>query len=445
MNLIQRIKAATKIITKGDIIDPSTWRRGVWQTILADGGFMPIDLAYNTNQQIVEGYSKNVDVYSIIRKIVDVIKSVPWIVEKQQASGNWKELNNSSIQQLMDNPNPTKQYSWDDIEEMIVIYLIVTGNAYVKGTKAIGFDEYLEIDVLPSNGIVIPNLTYDFFDPKVQYYFNFGGTSRVYSQDELKHIKYFNPNIINFNYGLSPIQVAANVVQVGNERWIADASILGNKGISGMITDKSNMPMQAHETEIVDSEMKKRLGGARKFGQILVTNKDLSYIPLGLSPEDLQLLEKGKVTTRALCNVLGLDSSLFNDPDNKTYNNRKEAEKAMYTNCIIPLSGKIAEALTQYLCPSLYPDAKVRMRQDFSKVECLQTNKKEESEVRRNDVQAVTQQFKGGFITYNRGLEILGEDKVDGMNLYYWQMDEEMRNKFDFGSNNLQNSQQNTN
>ena len=110
----------------------------------------------------------------------------------------------------------------------------------------------------------------------------------------------------------------------------------------------------------------------------------------------------------------------------------------------MPLSGKIAEAFTQYLCKDLFEGQKVRMRQDFSGIECLQENKKQESEVRKNEVQAITQQFKSGFITYNRGLEVLGEKTIDGMNLYYWQMDDDMRSKFDF-TNIISSQQQPTN
>ena len=336
MKFSQRLKAAANIL-KGTI-DPSTYRQGIWQAIQLDGGFMPIDLANNSNAQIIKGYTENIDVYSIIRKIVDVLKSVDWVIEKKQASGKWKPLSDSPLHELMGNPNRTKSYTWDDIEEMIAIYLLVTGNVYVKGFEAIGFKGIQEIEILPSNAVIVVNQNVNFFAPQLQYYFNFGGSNATYTSDQLKHIKYYNPNILNFQYGLSPLQVAANAIQVGNERWIADASILGNKGVSNLIGDKSGLPMTAEESDKVDEALRQRLGGARKFGASLVVNKDLSVMPLGLSPADMQLLEKGKVTTRALCNVMGLDSSLFNDPDNKTYNNRLEAEKAMYTNCIIPLS-----------------------------------------------------------------------------------------------------------
>ena len=71
---------------------------------------------------------------------------------------------------------------------------------------------------------------------------------------------------------------------------------------------------------------------------------------------------------------------MFNDPANKTFNNRKEAEKALYTNAVIPLSEKIAMAHTNFIAQNHYPNGNVRMRQDFSNVEALQADKKTEAE-----------------------------------------------------------------
>lgn len=427
MNILQRLKAASQIISKGDI-NPSTWKGSLWQLFQLDGGFIPIDLANNSNRQINEGYMRNVDVYSIISKIVNVSKSIPWVVEKQLASGEWKELKNTPIHELMANPNDTKGYTWDDIEELTLIYLLVTGNTYVKATKSIGFDTYSEIDILPSNGVYITSVLNDFFMPRYQYNFSFGSTTKTYTNEDLKHIKFYNPSLLNYYYGLSPIQVAASVVQVGNERWTADAAILGNRGISGIIGDKSQLPMLPEEAEKVDDALRTRIGGAHKYGGIIVSNKDLTYTNIAMSSADLELLKKGIVTTRTLCNVLGLDSSLFNDPENKTYNNRLEAEKAMYTNCIIPLSGKISEAFTQYLCKPTFEGQKVRMRQDFSKVECLQENLKEKADILGS--------FKDkGIYTANEVRVKMGDEKSDDPNA-----DLLIINTTPI--NNLQNSQQ---
>jgi HK97 family phage portal protein len=366
---------------------------------------MPLNFSNDFIQQINSGYSENTDVYSIIKKIIDISKSIPWIVEKQLSNGNWKELSDTTLHELIDSPNETKGYTWNDIEEQTLLFLLVTGNTYLKGNTQFNSSLIEELDILPTQSVNILNRNSSFFMPELEYQFNFGSSNGIYRGNEIYHIKFYNPNLERFYYGLSPIQVAANVVQVGNERWIADASILGNKGISGMITDKSQLPMTPDEADVVDEATRNRIGGAHKFGQILTVNKDLNYIPIGMSSADLELLKKGVVTTRTLCNVLGLDSSLFNDPENKTYNQRKEAEKAMFTNCIIPLSDKMGEAYTSYLCKNHFPGQKVRMRQDFSKVECLQENLKEKADILMN-------MRSRGIYTANEVREKMGMDKI---------------------------------
>lgn len=383
MNLIQKVVSKLNKSINGGYTVPLTEqdRNTLWKMF---DGFIPLNWNNSSNLQVEDGYSRNVDVYSIVRKITDVSKAIPWIVERKKSDGTWKEINDTSIHELMDSPNSSKGYTWNDIEEQLLTYLLVTGNSYLVGNTQINSSLIEELDVLPSQAISILNKNSSFFMPELLYQFSYGSSSRIYTKDEIKHIKYFNPNLQNYDYGLSPIQVAMNVVSVGNERWIADASILGNKGISGLVSDASNNPMTADEADTANNELINRMGGARKFGQVLVTNKDLKYIPIGLSPADMQLLEKGVVTTRTLCNVLGLDSSLFNDPANKTYNNRKEAEKAMYTNCIMPLSDKLAETLTSFLCKNHFPFQQVRMRQDLSKIESLQENLKEKAEILQN-------------------------------------------------------------
>ncbi len=402
MNLLQKAVFAINKTVNGQRIPLTTQNRNMlWQLM---GGFIPLNWNNSGNVQVNEGYIRNVDVYSIVKKIVDVSKSIPWVVEKQQSSGNWKVIENTTIHELMNQPNMSKGYTWNDIEEQVLLYLLITGNSYLVGNTQVNSTLIEELDILPSQAINILNRNSNFFIPDLEFQFSFGSTSRIYKKSEIEHIKFFNPNLQRYDYGLSPIEVASRVVEVGNQRWIADASILGNKGISGLVSDKSNNAMTPDEADIVNDEMRNRMGGADKFGQVLVTNKDLTYIPIGLSPADMQLLEKGVVTTRTLCNVLGLDSSLFNDPENKTYNNRLEAEKAMYTNCIIPLSDKVSEAYTHFICKNHFPLQNVRMRQDFSKVECLQENLKEKADILAS--------FKDkGIYTANEVREKMGEPK----------------------------------
>lgn len=402
MGIVKNLASKALGLLGGTIPLTEQQRQVIWCLV---GGWIPLNFNNNFVQQIQYGYSENVDVYAIIKKIVDISKSIPWVVERQLSNGTWKEMPDSTLHELMDAPNVTKGYTWNDIEEQTLLYLLVTGNTYIVGNTQFNSSLIEELDILPTQAVNILNKNSDFFMPLLEYQFSFGSSSGIYTGEQICHVKFYNPNLERYYYGLSPIQVAGNVVQVGNERWIADASILGNKGISGMITDRSQLPMTAEESDIVDGALRQKIGGAHKFGQILTTNKDLNYIQIGMSSADMELLKKGVVTTRTLCNVLGLDSSLFNDPENKTYNNRLEAEKAMYTNCIMPLSDKMSEAYTQYLCKNHYPNQRVRMRQDFSKVECLQENLKEKADILMN-------MRSRGIYTANEVREKMGMDRI---------------------------------
>ena len=333
----------------------------------------------NLTKLIEKSYECNVDAYSVVKKIVDVYTGTKWIVE-QKIDGEWEEVLDTTIHDLMANPNQSKGYTWKDIDEQLATYLITSGNSYLLGTKLMGKVE--EVDVLPSNHIEITSND-NFFLPNLRYCFEIGKTKRVYDVEELEHIRMFNPSYdtVEDSYkGLSVFQVAANVVQVGNDRWEADANLLQNRGAFGLISDMSDRPMLSDEAAKVQKAFNHDTAGTKNFGKVKVTNKNLKYIPMGMSSTDLQLVEKGVVTLRSMCNVLGLDSSLFNDPANKTFNNRLEAEKAMYTNVIIPLADKIAAKHNTYIVNTHYPEGNYRMRKDFSNIEALQSDKKQEAE-----------------------------------------------------------------
>jgi len=77
---------------------------------------------------------------------------------------------------------------------------------------------------------------------------------------------------------------------------------------------------------------------------------------MGLCPVDFQLLESEKITLRELCNVYGVNSALFNDPDNKTYNNMKEAKKEMLTQVVLPELVLLRDAFNRFFANEMGKD-----------------------------------------------------------------------------------------
>lgn len=328
---------------------------------------------------IEQSYERNVDAFAVVKKISDIFAGCNWIVE-QKVDGEWQPADDTTIHELLETPNQLKGYTWRDIDEQMVTYLLCSGNAYLYGEMLSG--KIAEVDVLPSNHIEIETGD-NFFLPNLKYQFDIGSTKRIYKQGDIEHIKLFNPNYqsVEDSYkGLSVFEVAQQVVQVGNDRWDASAHLFQNRGMAGLVSDQSDRPMLKEEAEQLQKNWTKSVSGTSKYGGVRITNKDLKYISMAMSATDLQLIEQGVISLRAICNVLGLDSSLFNDPSNKTFNNRLEAEKAMYTNVIIPLADKIAAKHNNYIVKNHYPDGNYRMRKDYSHVEALQKDKKSEAQ-----------------------------------------------------------------
>ena len=342
--------------------------------------FIPFTYNFKNEVSLKESYESNIDIFALVRKIVETFKDVNWIVEKRLSDGTYELLEDTTIHELLRSPNVGKGYTWSDIDEQMIVYLLGTGNTYLHGEIVNGLIQ--EVDVLPSK-YVDAITSKNFFLPNVRYKFDFANNKRMFDNQELEHTMLFNPDyetIAESFDGLSVFEVARRAIEVGNDRWEADSNLLKNIGIAGMITDKSNRPVTPSEAAELQSSFDKQSSGTDKFGKVKVTNKDLSYIQMGMSSTDLQLIEKGVITLRAICNVFGLDSSLFNDPANKTFNNRKEAEKAMYTNVIMPIAKKIAEKHTNFIAKNHFPDGTVRMRKDFSDIPSLQSDLKQEAE-----------------------------------------------------------------
>jgi HK97 family phage portal protein len=354
-------------------------RDTIWRVF---GSFRSNQLAKNQGAFINQGYESNVDVYSVIKKITDTSKSLPWVVERQSSEG-WEVVNDTSLHALMEQPNRSKGLTWQDITEQALIYTLANGNAYYYGLVPEGFRSIEELDILPSQ-YVEPMSNGDFFNPEIIYQFILNNQKFNFTSEQIAHVSFFNPGFSTVDEslcGLSPIQVASQVVKVGNDRWDADANLLQNRGAIGLITDKSDRPMTGEEAGQVQGSFDRRAAGTDKFGKTIVTNKDLNYIQMAMSPQDLQLIEKGVINLRAMCNVYGLDSSLFNDPANKTFNNRKEAEKAMFTNAVIPLMDKFQAKMNQWLVPTHFPDQGYRMRVDYSNIPALQEDFNEKASI----------------------------------------------------------------
>jgi len=330
----------------------------------------------NGEEQVKAGYSGNDIVYSIIRLITDKVKQAPWAeyrIRDEQAYKVFKALVRSKdynisakqllelqgkalepvktggrITELLKYPNPTD--SWGDIVEAYAAFKLITGNAYVYGKQipmGVNKGAPLELWVMPSQymSIVADLNVFPILPTGYQLYLQF---LQQFGVTEILHDKYFNPNwnIVGSQlYGLSPLQAAAKVLTRSNEGKQAAVSNYQNGGPKGIlfVADDRYDPLQSVQEAQDIRKSLARNQGAKNVNQIEASGYKVDYVPLGLSPVDLDLLNAENMDLRALCNVYGVPSQLLNDPDNKTYSNTKEGEKALTVRCALPMLASIRD------------------------------------------------------------------------------------------------------
>lgn len=294
-----------------------------------------------------EAYARTTDVYSIVSYLARNAASIRWHIKEYFPDGSHEIVYDSVANKVLTAPN--KNQTWGEFMEEHFIYRLLTGDSYIHGVKPEGFEYFAELENLMSQYVEIRTPNMNQYSREVLGYDYFQSYNLKYTPEEILHTFYPNPcDTQPALYGLSPLEATLKVWKTSSERWNASAHVLKNRGVSGILTDNSDRPMTPEQAKAMQEQANKRLGGSGKFGQVMVSNKKLDFIKMGLSPQDMELLDLGVISLRALCNAYHVDSSLFNDPANKTFNNRKEAQKALWTDAILPEIYKTEAALNNW-------------------------------------------------------------------------------------------------
>lgn len=366
----------------GKLTTPDFWTQAYY-------GYSTHNTLYN---HVTHGYAENPYLYSVLSRIAQAISRLDYSIVK-----NGKPVTSGDLFKLWSKPNDI-QKTQQFIEEIALNAL--TGEVFLLNEIAVGFENrVVSLKVLKNKFVEI---ILDGNENVRAYRYTERGKTYDYEPERVYHIQLSN---IVYNEGerahrgFSPLEPLRNVYTASNNIVEAEAAIFKNRGITGILTNDSDVPMLPKEMESIDEDWQRRTTGAGQFGKIKVTNSKLRYLELGMSPKDLQLTGTNIDKLRTICNVYNVDSSLFNDPANKTYSNRSEAQKAFYTDCVIPWAEFILNNLNAYFYEKFKTDEKVIF--DKSKIEVLK-------EVNRTLTDNVIAQLNAQLIGINEAQTILG-------------------------------------
>lgn len=402
------------------------------------GAGAPTWMKGGKDTMVNDGYSMNPLVHMIVSYITRLASQIPWVlyeVKDQKWLNRYKNLDplntiqsniyerkalehvsGHKILDVWQNPNELQGQS--EFIEQLLGFKLITGDTYLHGLgPETGPNQglYIMLDVLPAHLI---GIKYGGPMNPVGHYYWLGDPSKKIDPASVMHAKYWSPLPINAGglYGLSPLQAASKLVTRNNDTLTASVKSLQNMGAIGMLSRYVGTPgekgLTPEQAEMIEKKYYEKFGGASNRGKIMVTGAAVKWQQMSMSPVDLKIIEQEVQDLRGLCGVYHLQSQLFNDPDNKTYNNMKEATTAAYTQAVIPEMRSIRDEINRWWIPqwSKRDGRQYWFDMDLQAVPELQTNIKELMEWLK-DAEMLTLDEKRDVIDYEP-LERAGMDQI---------------------------------
>ncbi|MBZ0124538.1 MAG: phage portal protein, partial [Roseovarius sp.] len=165
------------------------------------------------------------------------------------------------------------------------------------------------------------------------------------------HLRSFHPQ--DDHYGLSPMQAAAQAVDVHNAaaRW--SKALLDNAARpSGAIVYRGaegQGSLSADQYDRLVSEMESHHQGAHNAGRPMLLEGGLDWKPMGFSPSDMEFQKTKESAAREIALAFGVPPMLLGIPGDATYANYQEANRAFYRLTVLPLAARVAARMAEWL------------------------------------------------------------------------------------------------
>lgn len=374
-NLQQQVKALQRT-NLSNVISVSTSIYPSWQNI-----------------ENIETYITVDDVYSIVSYLAQTAARIPmygYEIVDDLAMKSMKKYSKTSLlgkhyqtKAMQDLPEQDKFNEFIrslSYEDLVMYYTIL----YISGELFL-YKEVIELGpnagkviLHPMNGQNVTVMISDSFPQRVIGYEYFdAGFSGTMTTDDVIHIKYYNPTIMNGQKwrGLSPLQVLSKRLTRWNASLDASVAQMQNGGVPGIVYEKSDFAVETLGQR--KNDFANYLRNSSNKGAPYFAAGEMGYLPLGLSLTDMDVSTLAGIDFTKLCNAYKFPEILLNNQDSSTYNNVATAEKMLYTNSVLPNIYLFRDAIISGVIPMYAIDGVRRTIEiDLSEISALQEDMK---------------------------------------------------------------------
>ncbi|WP_346988893.1 phage portal protein [Bacillus sp. SW7] len=321
--------------------------------------------------------------------ICNSIAQLPIYLYKEQNGEAVKLPNDKRVMLLNNEPNEfadSVQFKRKLVEDYI---LYGKALSYVERAG----NKVLHLHGLDADKVQFKYLTTDGFTwSKIEVQYMGAGGVKILPYDNLLLIDGGSNGVLKS--GERTLQLALNEVEFSK-------SLLENFALpTGVIETASKMSETA--VKRLRKGWESLYGGARNAGRTVVLEEGLTYKPISLKPDELQLTDSKKVTTSEIARLFNVPESMINSNLNK-YNNNAAENLNFLQYTLSPIISAIESALDKSLLLESEKEDGYYFR--FDVTEILRGTPKEQAE-------AVGSAFEKGLLSINEARAMLDKNPI---------------------------------
>jgi HK97 family phage portal protein len=291
--------------------------------------------------QVREGYLNNAIAQRAVRLVAEGVASVP--LDSSDDKAATLVLETSGGQSLL---------------ETLAVQLLLHGNGYVQLLTAPD-GSLTELYALRPERVSVEA---DSRGWPAAFRYKAGEAVTRLGSNELVHIRTHHP--LDDHYGLGCLGAASGAIAIHNASSKWNKALLDNAARpSGALVHEGAETLSGEQFDRLREELTAQFSGQANAGRPLLLEGGLKWQTLSLSPADMDFAGLKAAAAREIALAFGVPSMLLGLPGDATYANYREANKALWRQAILPLAGKILDAIAEGLRP-WFPDLSLKVNAD---------------------------------------------------------------------------------
>lgn len=336
-------------------------------------------------------------VWACIEKRAKAFASVNFNLYKLKANGDLDEVKAHPLLELLYKFNP--EMTKFDFLELSMTYLDLYGASpwYLErnGTSKVQSIYLIRPEFLTVNKDASGSILY--------YDYRIGNFNLQIRKEDLIMLKNYNPEYPE--KGLGTIEaVRKDAIQDDYMSQSNTNLLLNDNRLTGVLEIPGEPSKEALKR--LEEEWSQKYGGYNNTGKLKVLTEGMKYVPVGISPKDLDFIASQKFNKDKILAIFGVPKELLGDLQTANRASAEAVSYIFYKGTIEPLVKKYVEQLNEFLVPNFGSDlwldfeplAKEDQEQQVSKIEKLV-----DKVITRNEARVILgyEAVKGGDVLFN--------------------------------------------